>query len=969
MPKLCSIRLVLVVAILCVSSIEIAFGQADKSNEVFFESRIRPALVKHCLECHAAETEINGGLSLDSAAGWQRGGDTGVAIVKGKPDESLLVKAIEYHDPQLQMPPDGKLPEKVLDDFREWIRRGAIDPRPEVQPPKPSTALPLERANEHWAYRPIVQASIPQNDAASPIDAFIVEKLAQSNVEPTSSVSKAVLIRRLMFDLHGLPPTPEEIERFESDVSLDAYERLVDSLLSSPRFGERMARRWLDVSRYAESLTLRGFVMGNAWRYRDYIIQSFAEDRPFDEMLREQIAGDLMSSSDLQIRQRQIVATTFLLLGNSNLEEQDKQQLEMDVIDEQLDLIGRAILGQTIACARCHDHKFDPIPTHDYYALAGVLKTHQVLDHENVSKWIEGPLPAVKDEEDEFAEIASHVSELTMEIDKHRKLLTANTKRTTPVVAVKDLLGIVIDDVQAEKIGTWQPSSHTSVYVGEGYIHDQNQEQGNKTVSFEPQRLTPGSYELRLAYAPSDNRATNTRVSVFSADGEANLTINQQTTPPIDGLWISLGRYRFEKDGQAFVIVSNEGANGHVIADAIQFLPETTTAATTATEKLVGKAYKRASKSTTKDSESGSTTSIASELKIMEATKKKQEALLQKRPMAMTMRLRKDASDLAIHIRGDVHNLGKVVPRGTLQLVNVPRPAESDDKPFDRLALAQWMTADEQPLVARVFANRVWGWMMGEGIVQTVDNLGTTGEAPSHPELLDYLAKQLLSNHWSTRRLVKEIVLSETYQRSSATIATSELADPDNRLLWRSHRRRLDAESIRDAMLCISGQLNLSMYGRRMPDSLKSDYGYVHNDVCRSIYVPVLRNAVSDAFEAFDVADPSTVVGKRNRSTIASQALWMMNHPWVREQATKTAELLLEESMNDFDQALEHASMRILGRKLTTVELSAIAGYVATDDSKSRLDADKPSIDAERLEQLTMIVQSLFQSLDFRFPE
>ncbi len=939
-----------------------AFSQKPKHHEDFFETKIRPALIKHCLECHSVDSEVSGGLLLDSPAGWKRGGDTGAAIEKGKPEASLLVKAIEYKDPLLQMPPDGRLPEQVVNDFRAWIRDGAIDPRPEIKPKKASTALPLERASEHWAYRPIQKPTIPkvsatENRDPNAIDALIQQSLDQAKLASTESASRAVLIRRLKFDLHGLPPTPDEIARFESDTSPDAYEQLVDSLLVSPRYAERMARRWLDVTRFAESLTLRGFIFDNAWRYRDYCIQGFAEDRPFDEMLREQIAGDLMSSDDLETRKRQVIATTFLLLGNTNLEEQDKQQLEMDFIDEQLDTIGKAILGQTIGCARCHDHKFDPIPTHDYYAMAGVLKSFQALEHSNVSTWIEAALPASKDEEEHFASIAKQISKLSKDIDQHRKLLTKLTTRSTPVVAVKDLPGIVVDDVDAKKIGNWQMSSHTSVYVGDGYLHDMNEQQGSKTVSFEPAKLPPGNYEVKLAYAPGPNRATNTRVSVFSADGEKHLSIDQKADPPIEGLWYSLGRYRFEKDGQAFIIVSNEDANGHVVADAVQFLSDASVSevATNAAE---------ASKKDPSNEVVSSKGAIAAELKRMESTKKELEGTLRQQPKSMALRPKDDASDIPIHIRGDVHNLGKIVPRGTLQLVSIPRIVQPQDRPFDRRDLAEWMVAPEQPLSARVLANRIWSWMMGEGLVRTIDNFGTTGEAPSHPELLDYLAKQLIDSRWSVRRLIREIVVSDAYRRASVSLTASEAADPDNRLLWRANRRRLDAESIRDTILFVSGKLKLEMYGRRMPDGLKADYGYAHNDDCRSLYVPVLRNAIQDVFEVFDMADPSAVVGKRNRSTVAPQALWMTNNPWIHSQSKHTAERLLHEVGGKYERVLEQASLRILGRKLTGAESLAIDAYCR--ENSSILSSASSSID---LETCTTVVHSLFQSLDFRFPE
>jgi Protein of unknown function (DUF1553) len=304
------------------------------------------------------------------------------------------------------------------------------------------------------------------------------------------------------------------------------------------------------------------------------------------------------------------------------------------------------------------------------------------------------------------------------------------------------------------------------------------------------------------------------------------------------------------------------------------------------------------------------------------------------------------------------------VPRGALQLVSIPRLSPLQDRSFDRRDLAEWMVAPEQPLAARVLANRVWSWMMGEGLVRTVDNFGTTGEAPSHPELLDYLATRLVENGWSIRQLVREIVVSDAYRRTSNSLAASESSDPDNRLLWRAHRRRLDGESIRDAILFVSGKLKLEMYGRRIPDNLKADYGYVHTDDCRSIYIPVLRNAIPDVFEVFDMADPSTVVGKRNRSTVAPQALWMTNNPWMHEQSKFAAERLLREVGGNYDRVLEVASLRILGRKLTRAESSAIDAYCR--ENRSTNVSTSSSID---LETCTTVVHSLFQSLDFRFPE
>ncbi|MFG0262269.1 MAG: DUF1549 domain-containing protein, partial [Novipirellula sp. JB048] len=380
-------------------------GQTPASPEpqAFFEKAIRPALQAHCVECHSMETEASGGLLLDSKAGWQRGGDSGAAIRPGDPDASPLMTALRYTDPNLQMPPEGKLPDDLIAHFDTWIASGAYDPR-EAQrevhgEPESASRGMAEAAQAHWSYRPIETPDVPvtpETRSHSPIDRFLEHRLRESGLTAAPPAELPRLIRRLHFDLTGLPPAAVT-RRGRSHAAGDAdppasdaevYERTVDELLASPHFGEAFARRWMDVVRYAESITLRGLVLPEAWRYRDYLVDAFNQDRPFDQMIREQIAGDLLDSDDLYQRQMQCIATGFLVMGNTNLEQQDKTQLEMDVIDEQLDVIGLAFLGQTIGCASCHDQKFDTIATIDYYDLAGIFSSTTELKHSNVSRWI-----------------------------------------------------------------------------------------------------------------------------------------------------------------------------------------------------------------------------------------------------------------------------------------------------------------------------------------------------------------------------------------------------------------------------------------------------------------------------------------------------------------------------------------------------------------------------------------------------
>src|SRR5262245_43013038 len=364
---------------------------AGDTGVEFFEKKIRPVLAEQCQKCHSAEAEkakkLKGGLFLDSRDGVLKGGESGPAVVPGEPKKSRLIRAL-HHDGDTRMPPKGKLPDAVIADFEKWVTLGAPDPRT-ASGGRQAIGMSIEEGRKFWAYRQVAVTSTPKVDAATDIDRFIIAKLDEKGLKPAAKAGRATLARRVHYDLTGLPPKPEEVDAFVADKDPKAFERLVDRLLQSPQFGERWGRHWLDVARFGESLTLRGFILKEAWRYRDYVIDSFNNDVPFDRFIREQIAGDLLPASTLEDRRRQLIASTFLTLGNTNLEEQDKVQLRMDVVDEQLDVIAKGFLGQTVTCARCHDHKFDPIPTADYYAMAGILRNAKAMEHANVSKWIE----------------------------------------------------------------------------------------------------------------------------------------------------------------------------------------------------------------------------------------------------------------------------------------------------------------------------------------------------------------------------------------------------------------------------------------------------------------------------------------------------------------------------------------------------------------------------------------------------
>ncbi len=911
----------------------------------FFETRIRPVLIEHCAECHAADTEASGGLLLDSREGWQTGGDSGMAIDVGHPDRSLLVQAISFEDPDLQMPPEGKLPAEVIRDFSTWIRDGAEDPREATGPVSArSTGLKLENAQDHWAYQSIREIEIPVTDEVSVIDRLINRELSAASLAPVPPASRSVLERRLYFDLTGLPP--DEADR----VAEEGYDQLVDRLLESPHFGEHFARQWMDVVRYAESITLRGFVLPEAWRYRDYLVTSFATDRPFDQMIREQIAGDLLQQSDLKERQLQLIATGFLTLGNTNLEQQDKAQLEMDYIDEQLEVIGRAFLGQTIGCARCHDHKFDPIPTRDYYALAGIMSSAVALEHSNVSRWVELPLPLSETDTAHFDQLATRLQATERKLAALKKSVKADSVVKQRSIPVAELPGVVVDNRDATLVGEWTESMHAGRFVGSSYLHDGAIDRGKKTATFEPPPLPPGDYVVRLAYTASGNRASNALIGVFSADGEAKLRIDQRKAPPEDDAWISLGTYRFEQDGQAVVLVSNDRADGHVIADAVQFLPVETLAAVAST---VAK-----TKVPTESSKEHIAT-VQAQQEILELTREQTQlkADINKRPRYLTLKQTQPPRDIAVHLRGDVHNLGEIVPRGVLSAVGKSPSISSQSS--GRTELAHWLSSSQNPLTARVYANRIWSWLMGRGIVSTVNNFGTTGTTPSHPELLDWLASELIRSGWSTKHLVRIIVHSDAYQRRSrAPDDMQEQSDPANRLYWCGQTRRLSAEQLRDAMLLISGELDMSQGGSLVRPGTNADYNYRHQSTRRSLYQPVFRNSLPELFEAFDFADPSVSVGQRSRSTVATQALVLMNHPWVVERVSATAD-----QYRKLDEQYGHRTV------IETLYRDCFNRSPTSDEVAACTKFWQDGMASQENDRLNSLIHAMFASLDFRYLE
>ncbi len=919
-----------------------------------FEQRIRPLLIANCIECHGPDKQ-KGGLRLDSRDGWQTGGDSGPALVPGKIAESKLWQAVSYADRDLKMPPKRKLKESEVADLKLWIESGAADPRDEVASTGGKTKSVRADAS-FWSFQP-PQATPPpavKNTAwpANDIDRFILAKLEANHLKPVPDASASILQRRLAFDLTGLPP---DLTR-PVPLTPEAYEKRVDELLASSAFAERFASHWLDITRFAESSGGgRSLPFKDAWRFRDYVIESIRDNVPVDRMITEHLAGDLLPAKDAAARRRQVTATGFLALGPTNYEEQDKGMLRMDIVDEQLDTLGRAFLGLTIGCARCHDHKFDPISARDYYALAGILRSTKTLRNytDNVAHWLDTPLPldgsaevALQKHEEQVNALKDQIATLK---DSLRDAGSADL-RTRKTIALSDLPGIVVDDTAAQKVGIWKQSTSYAPYIGSGYLSDKNEGKGEKTVTFTPKIPKTGRYEVRVAFNAGPDRAESATVTILHADGE-ELKGVKMTTGALKGLqFASLGTYRFEANGQGFVLISNAGSQGYVTVDAVQFLP--------ADETLAEPAVKKESPT-------------ANKLKQRLAELEKELKALQKdhpdRPEAMSVADDSVPEDAQIHIRGSVRNLGASVPRGFIQAALHGKAPGIPAEASGRLQLAQWITSRENPLTARIMVNRVWHWLFGAGIVRTTDNFGSTGEPPSHPELLDHLAIKFIEDGWSLKHLVKQMVMSRTYRMSSSAPMVRE--DPDNRLLSHMNRKRLDAECLRDAMLTAAGTLDREFGGPGVSDVKAVDandqkiqnieYGYQFLDTRRSLYTAAFRNVRHPLFEVFDFADINQPIAQRTTSTVATQALFLMNSPKVIEQARNAADLVLKSSA-ETDKRIDTAFQNSLQRPPTETEQGQVREFL-----ESSLSGNANANDVRDL--WARFIQTLWSTPEFRF--
>ena len=944
-PKTLTLNVSLLIFAGLIASSDSSATAEDQAGLDYFEKNVRPLLIKHCYECHSTEKkkQQKGGLRLDLRVGWKTGGESGTAIVPGKPEESLLISAVRYDS--FEMPPKGKLKPAEISILEKWVTMGAPDPR-EGGVSRPEAKIDFDEARKFWAFQPPRSHTAPDVQSSAwprdSIDRFLLSRLESQSLRPAADANPRDWLRRVTFDLTGLPPTHGEVTEFlaEFDTDADAARRMVVTrLLARPQFGEHWGRHWLDLARYADSnggdINLTYF---NAWRYRDYVVESLNSDKPFDEFAREQIAGDLFAADSVEQKTSQLIATGFLIIGPKMLSERNKEKLYMDVADEQIDTIGRVFLGMTIGCARCHDHKFDPIPATDYYALAGIFRSTETIygirmGNVNVSGWLERPLPVPATQAEKIAAHETQLAQVKKEIAGLKKQLAKLKVTSTP--RPEDLPGIVVDDAQARLQGEWKKSTFSPQYVGAGYIHDDKKDLGKKSVTFTPDLPEAGEYEVRISFPGTNGRASNVPVTVMTADGAKEVVVDQTKPAPIGGLFLSLGKFRFEAGAGGFVRISNRAANGHVIADAAQFL----SAEAAQTEKPDPKSAAAATK-------------LAAKLKAAEGRQKELQKAAPEKPMAMAVKDREAVGDCEVRIRGIADHRGEVVPRGFLTVASHSPAPDIEAKQSGRAELARWLTDPSNPLIARVIVNRVWMHLMGEGIVRSVDNFGRPGDRPSHPELLDTMSVEFMQDGWSIKRLIQRIVLSRAYGLSSTPSDEALRLDPENRLWSHQNRRRLPAESIRDAMLAVSGRLDRTL-GQSSVKGM-SEQAVANNPadqkdratggpLRRSLYLPIVRNDLPPFLTVFDFADPDVVTGRRSVTNVPAQALLMLNSPFVRQCAMTLAEdMLSTKKLRSDEERVDWIFRTTLNRPSTAGETSQAIAFlrsgVATGEEVTKKD-------------------------------
>jgi hypothetical protein len=1010
-----------------------SFARCDESTPQqleFFEKKIRPVLVEHCYQCHSTTSKkLKGELLLDSKWGWEQGGESGPVIVPGKPNESRIISALNYVE--LEMPPKGKLPETVVADFIEWIRMGAHDPR-EKKTRESATAdsFDLAERKDWWSLKPVRQVAVPEvkrkDWARNDADRFVLAALEKKGWEPAAHASRNSWIRRVTYDLTGLPPTPQAVQAFVDDDTVEAYEKVVDRLLKSEHFGEQWARHWMDLVRYAETKAFEAdYAMPNVYQYRDYLIRAFNEDVSYNQLLKEAIAGDLIKPrlNPASGINESVIGPGYLYLTDGQHGPPDVHADEARIFDDMIDVVGKAFLSQTVACARCHDHKFDAITTRDYYSLYGLIASSRI-DYANINppakqeSWRAKLREQKQTVRQTLADVLiADMKQVRADLQASRdgKAATPQQQRWADVIqkkpnnVAKSLAGLLTAKDTAAIAATWnankqEPTANADSLgkisrdsFGQWLTSGRSFEKaprpagdfivpptGDKVIAtFVGGRPAAGHLGSRFAgsiksptFRIEGNsvavrvKGKNVRVNLYvrhyelvgrgPTTGGTTKVINKDQWETINfrtNLWVGETAYiEVQQNGgqinfnwatgnhaDGAYAVLDTAANNKPLAPlplsgpAWGIVGDAPQQSDGALEHLANQIEQAAS-----NWKSGKLTIVQSDLLeglydagafdfTLGRSEELKQAVEQFRvtqlevPKPSYVRTLSDGhgEDEPVYIRGSHRNLSTDAnPRHFLDGI--------DGKPFNaagsgRLQWAESLVAGDNPLTARVFANRIWHHLFGRGIVASVDDFGHMGEQPSHPELLDHLANRFVKNDWSVKSLVRELVLSNTYRMSSAASEGALRDDPNNVLLQHMPIRRLQAESIRDTLLAVSGQLDPRLFG----PSQGGDGGNR-----RSVYIQLRRRFMPDFLMTFDMPNATETFGRRNITAGPTQSLALMNGPISWKAAEKWAQQIMKQG-NTFEERIDLLHQQAFARKATDRELKwarALLADLAADE-------------------------------------
>lgn len=926
-----------------------ATDTASAEQLAFFETKIRPVLAEKCYQCHSVDSEkLKGGLKVDSKASLLHGGDIGPAIEPGDTDASLLIEAIRYGDPDLEMPPKGKLTDDVVADFEKWVAMGAAWPD-EPEPVGADGKLSVQpfdlekRRAEHWSWQPIKTPAPPvvanSSWPSAGLDHFILAKLEAKHLSPAADAAPATWLRRVYFDLIGLPPTTDELAAFEKATTADAdaaRTQVVDQLLASPHFGERWARHWMDLARYAETAGHEfDYPIDHAHKYRGYLIRAFNADLPFDDFVREHIAGDQLAEPRRRpatATNESILATGFWFLDESVHAPTDVRQWQADHIDNRIDALTRGFLGLTVSCARCHDHKFDAIPTTDYYALSGYLQSSRRTDHPlDPGGKIAAATAELKKLHQQATQIISH-SKPKPETSPSAPLRTGETRIAADGWFAE---GAAFTDLGAS---TWIPEDADQLSPPAAIAHSgqltARAEGALRSPTFE---LTQANIHLRLktSLAPK-NLIVRAVIDSFDMNlvhtllFKGSILRDQQLDTKGEYRWLTMTGDLDKYLGHRVYLEVLDRGDSWIAIDQVLL---------------------SADKSAPQENHSASDRNleIAELPSGLQELTERYHTLTKNfpRPDYAIAMIDGTPQDEHVFIRGSHKTLGDLVPRRFLAALDGGKQTAPADR-SGRLELAEQMLADDNPLTSRVIVNRLWHHLFGRGIVPSVDDFGVMGQPPSHPQLLDHLATRFRTEqNWSIQAALRSIVLSRTYRMSSTSNPANDKnqladTDPENQLLHRAPIRRLQAEAIRDAMLVVSGTLDPSIGGPSVPVHLTSfmegrgrpkKSGPLDGNKRRSVYLEVRRNFLNPMMLAFDMPSPFSAMGRRSVSNVPAQSLVLMNDPLVLELAAAWATQLTASSDRDH---LTLAFRQAFAREPDASEVERLISFVeASPDRKS----------------------------------